>query len=68
MTLADNITFARTAATINPGSSGGPLLNKDGEGLGSVTSAIFEKFSLATSANTVKLPPGRIVEEEVITG
>ena len=44
------------------------MLNNGGEIIRVVTSVIFEGFGLATSANTVKLLPDRLVDVEVITG
>ena len=66
-----NIIFVQTDSTVNPGNSGGPLLNMQGQVIGVIVSKIvggtIDRVGFAISANTVKLYLDRLKAGEVIT-
>ena len=66
-----NITWIQTDAAVNPGNSGGPLLNLQGQVIGVVSAkfvgAAIEGVGFAVSSNTVILYLDRLLEEEIVT-
>ena len=65
-----NIAWVQTDAAVNPGNSGGPLLNLQGQVIGVVATKFvglaIEGVSFAISSNTVDLYLGRLKAGEVI--
>ena len=65
-----NITWIQTDSAVNPGNSGGPLLNPQGQVIGIVTDKFvgvsIEGAGLAVSVNTIKVYLERLIEGEVI--
>lgn len=66
-----NINWVQTDSAVNPGNSGGPLLNLQGQVVGVVSSKFvavaIEGVAFAISANTVELYLDRLIAGEVIT-
>jgi len=67
-----NIIWVQTDAAVNPGNSGGPMLNLRGEVVGIVNSKIVditvEGVGFAISINTVKLYLDALLRGEVVPG
>lgn len=61
--------MVQTDATVNPGNSGGPLLDPRGQVVGIIRSVITaaEDVKLATSINTLKLYLDRLKMGETIS-
>ena len=66
-----NVNWVQTDSAVNPGNSGGPLLNLQGQVVGVVSSKFvaisIEGVAFAISANTVELYLDRLIAGEVIT-
>ena len=65
-----NITWLQTDAAVNPGNSGGPLLNLQGQVIGVVSAKLvgvaIEGVGFGISANTVKLYLDQLLAGETI--
>ncbi len=66
-----NLRLIQTDSAVNPGNGGGPMVNRQGEVVGIVTSEIsglsVEGIGFSISANTIKLYLDRLMDGEVIT-
>jgi len=61
-TFDDGVRYVQTDAALNPGNSGGPLVDECGKVLGVITLKFAEGFSLAISASEARPEVARVME------